>query len=86
MTEKEKTLTIYKDDLTEVARDIECTRVLFGDIMQDYFDGFNPSNAEDRLYMAHEFRRYRAYANMCYDLLTKAEKELHEKGVFCYRD
>lgn len=76
---------IDKDDLTEVARLLECGEVIMCDILLDYFEAYDMSKPEDRQSVCYDFHRYRLYMATCFDGIHKAIKELHDKGIYCYK-
>lgn len=84
-TERNTTNTIDKDDLTGIAGKIECATLMMGDILGDYFEAHDRDDEKDRIKILWDFNRYRKYVYSCFELLLCAEKELHEKGIDCYK-
>ena len=89
MTEKEirASRTIDKDELVEVARNAECLDMLMAEMLQDFFDSHHPEKGfNERADLAWEFKRYRLYANVCFELAHKIMTDLHYYGIDCYKD
>ena len=87
MTEKEirADRTIDKDELVEVARDAECLDSLMADMLQNFFDSHNPDKGRQEIAMlAWDFKHYRLYANVCFELAHKIMTGLHRYGIDCY--
>lgn len=75
---------IEKDDLTDVARNLENLQYVLCDIAQDYFSAYDTKTEGGCTSICYEFERYRHYVEIAYDLLFRAVKELHSKGIWCY--
>ena len=81
ITEKVKSHTIDKDDLTEIAGDIESLRTVFGDMLLEYFDRYDSGIERDWVYIARDFKHYRSYANLCFNTLLQINQKLSEMGI-----
>lgn len=75
-----------KDDLTEAARLVECSTLMLSDMVRYYFEAYDSSKTKDRAFIVYDYNRYRLFASMCLDMLTKIKQELHEHGIYCYLD
>lgn len=79
--------TIDKDELVEVARNAECLDMLMADMLQDFFDSHHPEKGrQESTMLAWDFKRYRLYANVCFELAHKIMTDLHRCGIDCYGD
>ncbi len=88
MKEQEESfeLQTLKDNLTESAQQIENLRLIFSEMLTEFFYAFDVRKIEDVQLLAYSFKRYRAVADTCFDMICKAENNLHENDVYCYDD
>lgn len=77
--------TVKKDDLLEIVCNAECLDQILADVLTDCFEGHSPERGMLELQLlAHDYKRYRYYANICFDLAHKIMTGLHSAGVYCY--
>lgn len=67
---------INKDDLIGITDILDSLQVLCGDIMQDYFDKYNPAEDDDQLSIIYSFERMRAYSNIVFNIICQVNQEL----------
>ncbi len=87
MTNTANNRMIDKDDLVGLARNAECLDMLMADLLQDFFDSHEPQKGiEEMTMIAWDFKRFRLYANVCFEYAHMIMTELHSKGIDCYKD
>ena len=58
--------TIDKDDLTGIAVMVDCLRYTVQELQDDFFERYDSKNKEQEKYIAWEFNRNRARAEIVY--------------------
>lgn len=72
---------IDRDDLTGTAIALDSVKIITGDVMQDYFDRYNPHDKKDFPYILYDFDRSRAYLKAVLSLVCEIEKTFEELGI-----
>ena len=76
---------IDRDELTEIARKAECLDRIMGDLLHNFFASHDPDKEDTAgILIAHDFKHYRLYAELCYDFAHRIKEELHSHGIECY--
>lgn len=73
--------TIDKDDLISIVTMVDCLRYTVQELQEYFFDKFDSKNKEEVAYIAWEFNRNRARAEIINRSLWDIEKELNKLGV-----
>lgn len=76
--------TLHQDDFIGSAIAIDSAQYIIQDLMEDFFDCFNPQDKEDQFRIVYEFPRYRAKANVLLMLLNEICKEFESNNVTVY--
>lgn len=81
--EDKKKQAIYEldDELSEIKRNITNAGYMMQDIMEDFFEHFDPKKRDEIILMAHEFPRYAAKASILQDILFKIEAIMKQLPV-----
>ncbi len=73
---------IEKDELTGIAELINDLEYLSGDILDNYFYSYNPTeNKEDLCAVGYDFARNRAYMDLIFRSICQISKELKQLGI-----
>ena len=73
--------TIDKNDLTGIAMMVDCLRYTVQELQEDFFEKYDSKNKEGIAYIAWEFNRNRARAEIINHFLWDIEQELNKLGV-----
>lgn len=71
---------IDKDELSMLALMVESIKTVQGDIIESFFEAYNPDETDPRL-IAFTFKAARDKANAVFFLLCRVFEELKEKGI-----
>lgn len=74
--------TIDKDELTLAAIQVDSLRYLSGDIMDDFFDLYDPNNKEDAPSILYGFCRARAMGQAIFTMIYDLEQGLKRVGIY----
>jgi hypothetical protein len=72
---------VEKDDLLELARNIEIAGYAVQELTEEYFDKHSPGEPRGELAILWGFRRARAWAEITRDCLALAKKEAEAHGI-----
>ena len=81
---KRESNTVDKDELIGSAIAIDAAGYILQDIVEDFFDHFNPQNEGDHFKIIYEFSRYRAKANVLIMLLNQISTEFKANKITAY--
>ena len=73
--------TVERFELLGVAGAVEVSRCLMADVIQEFFDPFNPDTQDGRACIAMEYKRNRARAQAVFDQLRDAQAILNKHDI-----
>ncbi len=79
-----KDQNVDKDNLTGSAIAIDAAEYIIQDILEDFFDCYNPAVKDDQFRILYEFPRCRAKANVLLMLLNQIRNDFKENKITCY--
>lgn len=75
---------IDKDNLIGSAIAIDAAEYIIQDIVEDFFDHFDPENKDNYLKIIYEFPRFRAKANILLMLISQIRNEFADNEITAY--
>lgn len=81
---KPESNTVDKDELIGSAIAIDAAGYIMQELMEDFFESYNPQNEGDHFKIIYEFSRYRAKANVLIMLLNQISNEFKANKITAY--
>lgn len=81
-----ETNIVDKDELIGSAIAIDSAKYIIQELLEDFFECFNPQDEDDQFRIIYEFPRHRAKANVLLMLLNQIRNEFKENKITCYSE